>query len=57
MQQELRYQVKIHRISEKLNKGIKICIFPFFLWKKNSKRKQQKHANNEKEIHLVQACK
>jgi hypothetical protein len=27
MHQELRRQVKIHRISEKLNKGIKISIF------------------------------
>jgi hypothetical protein len=28
MYKELRHQVKIHRISEKLNKGIKICIYP-----------------------------
>jgi hypothetical protein len=26
MHQELRRQEKIHKISEKLNKGIKICI-------------------------------
>jgi hypothetical protein len=48
MYKELRHQVKIHRISEKLNKGIKICIFQhistFFFYLK----KKVKHANNEK---------
>jgi len=62
MHQELRHQVKIHMISEKLNKGIKICIFLppalFFLLFKIKVEKQQKHAAYEKEKkNLVQACK
>jgi hypothetical protein len=57
MHQELRHQVKIHRISEKLNKGIKFCIsLPFFFLLKIKAEKQQKHVTQEKK-NLVQACK
>jgi hypothetical protein len=56
MHQELRHQVKIHWISEKLSKGIKLCIFlpphPFLL--KIKVEKQQKHATQEKK-NLVQS--
>jgi hypothetical protein len=46
MHQELRHQVKVHKISEKLNKRIKICIFLpplFFFLLKIKADKQQKH--------------
>jgi hypothetical protein len=46
MHQELRRQVKIHKIFEKLNTGINIYIFlppPFFFFLINVK-KQQRHA-------------
>jgi hypothetical protein len=43
MHQELRHQVKIHKISEKLNIGINICIFlPLFFKKKIKKNKSGK---------------
>jgi lactam utilization protein B len=38
MHQELRHQVKIHKISEKLNTGINICIFPPPLLKKKNNK-------------------
>jgi hypothetical protein len=41
MHQELRHQVKIHKISKKLKLGINVCIFlrlPFFLKKKMKKK-------------------
>jgi hypothetical protein len=40
MHEQLRHQVKIHKISEKLNTGKKI--------KKKRREKQQKHAYTEK---------
>jgi hypothetical protein len=47
MHEQLRHQVKIHKISEKLNTGINICIFlpppPF-----RKREKQQKHAYTKK---------
>jgi hypothetical protein len=46
MHQELRHQVKIHKISEKLKTRINICIFPpppFFV-ENNKIEKQQGHA-------------
>jgi hypothetical protein len=50
MHQELRHQVKIHRISEKLNKGIKICIFPPpLLLVENKSRKTTKTCYTGKE--------
>jgi hypothetical protein len=55
MHQELRHQVKIHKISEKLNTGINICIFlPFFFQKKGKTTKTCLH---KEEDSLVQACK
>jgi hypothetical protein len=54
MHQELRRQEKIHKISEKLNKGIKICIIlppPLFFFE-NKSRKTTKtcYTGKEKEI-------
>jgi hypothetical protein len=44
MHQELRHQVKIHKISEKLNTGINLCIFlPLFFFSKKKKRKNNKN--------------
>jgi len=44
MHQELRHQVKIHKISEKLNTGINLCIFlPLFFFSKKKKRKKNKN--------------
>jgi hypothetical protein len=52
MHNELRYQAKIHTISEKLSKEkIKFCIFSpnfFFYVEKNNTQKQQKHAYRDK---------
>jgi hypothetical protein len=50
MHQELRHQVKIHKISEKLNTGINICIFlsppPIYFLKiiKNKRGKNKRHS-------------
>jgi hypothetical protein len=49
MYQELRHQVKIHKISEKLNKGIKICIFLAFFFVENKSRKTTKTCYTRKE--------
>jgi hypothetical protein len=51
MYQELRHQVKIHKISEKLKTGINIRKFlspPPPPFKEKKKAKQQKHAYTEK---------
>jgi hypothetical protein len=55
MHEQLRHQVKIHKISEKLNTGINICIFlppPF-----QKKGKTTKTCLHKKEDSLAQACK
>jgi hypothetical protein len=49
MHQELRHQVKIHKISEKLNIGINICNF--------RGGKNNKNMLHNKEDSIVQACK
>jgi len=47
MHQELRHQVKIHKISEKLNTGINICNFlpPFFFFFFLKGKKQKNNKN------------
>jgi hypothetical protein len=57
MHQELRHQVKIHKIFEKLNKGINICIFLPLFFVENKSRKTTKTCYIGKEKYLVQACK
>jgi hypothetical protein len=55
MHQELRHQVKIHKIYEKLNTRINICnflllfFFFFLVLLKNKRQKQQRHASKGKE--------
>jgi hypothetical protein len=48
MHQELKHQVKIHKIFEKLKTRINICIFlpppPFFFVENNKIEKKQGHA-------------
>jgi hypothetical protein len=50
----LRHQVKIHKIFEKLNKGIKICIFlpppPFFVENESRKTTKTYYIGKEKKI-------
>jgi hypothetical protein len=57
MHKELRHQVKIHKIFEKLKLGINVHIFlpspPYFFLKK----KQKKNMLYSKEDIIVQACK
>jgi hypothetical protein len=58
MHQELRHQVKIHKISEKLNTGINLCIFlPLFFFSKKKNEKTTKTCLHREEDSLVQACK
>jgi hypothetical protein len=59
MHQELRYQVKTHKISEKLKLWINVCIFlpPIFFKKKIKRRKKNKNMLHNKEDSIVQACK